>query len=76
MLGEKQKSCLTALSRFNIAVEAYSVGRKMNPPLKGVAVTSVLRALERRGLAIRLPPKDRWGCALWVINEDGRRAVY
>lgn len=30
-----------------------------------LAVSSTLRSLERRGLVWRIPPRDRWGHAVW-----------
>lgn len=40
------------------------------PARKGrLAVTSSLRAMERRGDVFRLPPRDRWSIPYWGMNK-------
>lgn len=36
------------------------------------SVSSRLRALERRGLVGRIPPKDRWACASWFLTDKAK----
>ena len=70
-----QLEALRVLAGFNLIESAATIGARMRPMLGRLAATSVLRALERRGLAHRIAPKDRWSVALWGITAKGRETL-
>lgn len=78
-LSELQLRLLTELVQHKddhgVALSAADVGHRLRPRISGIAATSVLRALERRGLVHRLPPRDQWSTASWASAEAGRAAL-
>lgn len=70
-----QDACLTVLIGETMPLRADQIGWKMSPRLKGVAVSSVLRSLERKLIVVRIPPPDRWSCARWSLSPGGRKLL-
>lgn len=74
-LSPAMASVLIVLSKNSCAEAAVDIGRASVPRISKIAAVSVLRALERRGAVLRIPPCDQWGSAFWTISKAGRQVV-
>lgn len=80
-----QSRCLEALARLPMGHgSADYIAAILRMPKARLAVTSALRALLRRDSRgdpdvsewiVRLPPRDRWGAAIWCMNDRAWEAV-
>jgi hypothetical protein len=56
-------------------LSADAIGRLLSPRVGRLGATSALRALERKGLAVRIPPRDQWATAKWSPSTAARQAL-
>mgnify|MGYP001765744255 CR=1 FL=1 len=65
----KRDQILRALHRGSRSADEIAAALGYRPARAGrLAVTSILRALERQGLVGRTPPRDRWSATSWFAK--------
>ena len=73
MLTDEQIKLMRAVyAGLNHIASADGCARRLRIKRGRLAVSSRLRALERRGLVGRIPAKDQWDHASWFLTDKAK----